>query len=276
MSDSLEILRLRILVLFLNEGENCTVMGISRTLNVSKQTISRVIIAMEQDGLIDRSIKRHPVLTKKGKELALQYAERIDISLNHLMYEGVNIESAKSDAFRWALYNTEDTMEVIRSSEKKYKAKYALRGEDRFSGAMLGKELSDGEYTVPFVIYREHVQNGSNISMANKAFEHPCILTVKNSVGILHLKAIQTENISASIGEKLQGILQSMKYNDNGMFISAEKSGNVFSFPLAPLSFVNVGEGIGQVLHGTTCLKMQSTVGDQHMPESTAIFTILI
>lgn len=276
LSDAMEILRLRILQSFLKDDETCTVMGISRTLGETKQTVSRIIIGLEKEGLIDRSNLRHPVLTEKGREVAQKYSERINISLNHLMYEGVNVESAKSDAYRWALYNSEDTMDVIRSSEKKYRAKYDLRDENHFSGSLLCKKLEDGEYQLPFIIYREHVHNGTNVSMANKGFEHPCTLIVKNGVGMLHLKSIKIQEISASTGKPISGSVQTLKYLDKGNFIGAEKSGDVLSFPISAVNFVNIGEGIGQVLHGTLTLKMQCSVGENHMPESTAIFTILI
>lgn len=276
LSEEMEILRLRILLSFLKEDETCTVMGISRTLGETKQTVSRIIIGLEKEGLADRSNLRHPVLTQKGREAALRYSERINISLNHLMYEGVNVESAKSDAYRWALYNTEDTMEVIRSCEKKNRAKYDLRDEKRFTGAMLCKKLQDGEYQLPFIIYREHVHNGTNVSMANRGFEHPCVLTVKNSIGTIHLRAIKLQELSPSTGKLIVGSVETLKYLENGNFIGAERSGDVFSLPISAVNFINIGEGIGQVLHGTLTLRMQCNVGQKHMPESAAIFTILI
>lgn len=277
MPHSPEILRLRVLLTFLKEdAETCTVVGIARTLNETKQTISRIIIALEKEGLVDRSDNRHPVLTDAGKRTALMYEERINISLNHLMYEGVNIENAKNDAYRWALYNTDETMSVIRSAEEQYRVKYALREQMHFGGSVLCKKMKDGDYRFPFIIYREHVQNGSNISMANAGFEHPCTLSVRNGAGVIQMKAIEMSANSAMTGKLMRGRIKSMKYFDSGSFIGADQSGNVLSFPASALSFVNIGEGTNQVLHGTVCLKMQCSVGVVHMPESTAIFTILI
>ena len=42
------------------------------------------------------------------------------------------------------------------------------------------------------------------------------------------------------------------------------------------LQFINMGEGPAQILHGSVSLKMQSTCGEDHMPESSAVFTLLI
>lgn len=190
MSKSSDILRLRVLLVFLREDADiCTVMGIARTLNETKQTISRIIISLEKEGLINRNNQRHPFLTDVGRQTALMYEERIGISLNHLIYEGVSIESAKSDAFRWALYNTDETMEVIRSAEEQYRVKCELRTQSNFNGTELCKKLKDGDYRFPFIIYREHVHNGNNISMSNSGFEHPCVLSVRSGEGTIQLKS---------------------------------------------------------------------------------------
>ena len=271
-----DILRLRVLMSFLKEDETCTVTGIARTLGETKQTISRIIIAMEEEGIVDRTNPRQPILTELGKKKADKYSERINLSINHLIREGVNIESAKRDAYIWALYNTDETMDVIRRLEEQYRVKNSMRKQFRFNGSVLCKKMEDGEYAYPFTIYREHIHNGSNISMANTGFEHPCILSVKNGVGTIQLKAVNTIGNSASTGKVMKGMIKSMKYFDSGTFVGVERSGDIFSFPAEAIRFINMGNGVGQTFHGTVSLKMQCSAGLIHMPESAAIFTILI
>lgn len=277
MPDTPDILRLRVLLCFLREDEtDCTVMEIARILGEKHYTISRAVSALEKDGLIDKATPRRPRLTEKGLIQAQRYAERIATTMNHLLYEGVNMDSAQSDAYYWALYNTDATMEVIRSAEEKCRVKYELRDQRQFSGATLCKKLKDGEYHFPFIIYRENAKGGSNISMANDGFEHPCVLSVKDGVGMLRIKAVQVTANSASTGKSMHGHVNKLKYFDSGNYVSADRNGNVLSIPASVLSFKNIGEGIGQILHGLVCLRMQCTVGIMHMPESTAIFTVLI
>lgn len=277
MQNTSDILKLRVLLCFLdNEEKDCTVMEIARTLGEEHYTISRIVSSLEKDGLIARISPRKPRLTDEGIIRAKHYGERITITMNHLLYEGVNMESAKRDAYLWALYNTEDTMAIIRSAEEKYRVKYELRRQHEFSGSLLCKKLKDGEYRFPFIIYREAAKNGNNISMANEGFEHPCVLTIKGGIGTIQLKAVDITAKSALSGKLMRGHIKSMKYLDNGNYINADRSGNVLSIPAAALSFKNIGEGMGQILHGQLCLQMQCSVGLVHMPESTAIFTILI
>lgn len=69
MTESPEILKLRVLLSFLNEEESlCTVTGLSEIFGEGKQKISRMLIAMEKEGLIDRTDIRHPHLTEIGRK----------------------------------------------------------------------------------------------------------------------------------------------------------------------------------------------------------------
>lgn len=277
MAITADVLRLRILLCFLKSApENCTVMGIARTLNEEKHKISRAIIALGEEGLVDRSDNRAPVLTERGRAVAQQYDDRTNIALSHLLYEGVDLESAKQDAYFWALYNSEKTMDVIRSSEEQYRVKYELRDQPMFSGATLCKKLKDGCYQFPFIIYRERVKDSTNLSMANRGFEQPCTLYVDHGVGIIQIRSKSMTARSGADGQLLLGKVKKMEYFDAGRFVSAEFHGDVISFPADALTFYNMGSGIGQVLHGSVCLRMQCSCGIVHMPESTAIFTILV
>ena len=277
MFDTPDILRLRVLLCFLKlSDEDCTVTGISRTLNVEKYKISRTLISLEKDGYIDCEDIRNPILTPTGYQEARRYSDRIDITLNHLLYEGVDIENARRDAFYWALYCSDKTMDAVRATEQHYRVKYELRDFKQFSGIALCKKFHDGCYHFPFRIYREHVKNGNNLSMANEGFEHPCTLCIENGIGIIQLLAQSIAAKSKLNGKLMRGKVNSLKYFNFGRYISAEINGNVLSFPAESLHFVNMGTGVGQILHGSVCLKMECSAGVLHMPESTAIFTILI
>ena len=254
MPESLDVLKLRVLLCFLNEEpKTCTVTGLAGVLGEGKQKVSRMLMALEREGLLDRSNPRRPCLTEAGRARAAYYEERTNVVLNHLLYEGLDIDSALHDAYAWALMSSDEGMALIRSSEQRYRAKYDLRRQSEFGGAELCRRLGDGEYCFPFLIYREYVSGGTNLSMANEAFSHPCTLAVANGIGVRRLM-----------------------YLDGSTFAPAYDDGRAISFPARTLHFLNIGSGVGQILHGSVCLRMQCSVGTKHMPESTAIFTILI
>lgn len=277
MANDYERLRLRILLYFLdNSQEMCAVVKIARTLGVTKQRVSRILIDFEKEGLIDRSDIRMPVLTKEGRKLAEHYSERINVSLNHLLYEGVPLEQAEEDAYHWALYNTEETMDVIRSAEARFSAKYELRGKQEFTGKELCRHLCDGDFEFNFVMYRQSNKIGNNLSMANKGFEHPGYLIVRNGVGKIRLRSVELTAKSPVLNKMIKGRVDSLSYYHNGIFIPAETSNNIITFPAEMVNFVNMGTGVNQFLHGSMNVKLNCTVSPVHMPESEAVFTMIL
>lgn len=277
MPDTSDILRLRILLCFYKAGdEGCTVTGLAKTLGVEKYTVSRMLTVMEKEFLVDRTEIRHPVLTEKGKAEAMRYSERIDTALSHLMYEGVDMESAKSDAFYWALYNTDRTMEVISGLEERYRIKYKLRGKPFFNGSVLCRMLKDGMYSFPFLFYGERIEKGSNLFIRNEDFEQPCMLVVKNGEGMVQIRLADGTGVSKDLGSSNHEKIKAMFYYDNETFISAEFIGSVLSVPASALNFVNIGNGAGQILHGSVRVKIIFSADTEQRSERMAIFTILI
>lgn len=275
MEDKFEFLKMRVLLCFLkSDKQACTVTGIARTLHREKYSVSRAMTALEKENYISRAAGRKPMLTEMGYEAAIRYEERLSVSLNHLLYEGVDIESAKQDAFLWSRYCTDQTMEAIRASENRYRVKYELRGRKQFSGSTVCKLMRDGSYNIPFVIYREQAKNGTHISIANDGFEHPCVLNIENGVGTVHLRAVSTTMRSAESGEMVTEKVQTLRYFDMGTFVVAENSGDIFSFPAEVLQFLNYGSGVGQILHGSICLQMQCPA--EPTRDHQFIFTMLL
>ena len=277
MAEVSNVLQLRVLLTFLkDDSETCTITGIARTLGEEKYTVSRVTAALEKEGFLDRSNSRRPKLTEAGREAAELYQERINVTMSHLTYEGVDIESAKKDAYHWALHNTEQTMEVLRSAEEQYRVKYELRDQRLFGGRAVCERLRDGYYTFPFLLYREHVENGSNLAGENEWFEHPCTLYVKDGKGTVQLRALNHVIPGGNGRARTWGRIRNVKYFDAGNFVGADITGTVWSFPMEVLQFVNIGSGIGQLLHGSVSLKLTTTVGAEAPTETMVIFTMIV
>lgn len=277
MSESLEILKMRVLICFLNENARiCTVTGLAAMFGEGKQKMHRIFATLEKEGLLNRSNPRSPVLTELGREKAHYYENRINIVLNHLLYEGLDMDNAEHDAYAWALFSSDKGMEIIKSSEQRYRAKYELRKREQFDGTELCKHLHDGEYRLPFLIYKEHMTDGNNLSMSNSGFEHPCILTVTNGEGTIQLRPKEIWARSQMTGQEMIGRVRMLMYWDGMTFRNAETVNGMLTFPASTLSFLNIGSGMEQILHGSVCLKMQCSVGTNHMPEATAIFAAML
>lgn len=167
-------------------------------------------------------------------------------------------------------------MDIVRATAEQYKVKFQLRDRKNFSGDTLCKMLKDGSYRFPFMVYRENIKNGTNLSMGNNGFEQPCVLNVKGTTGTVNLRAIDMQEKSALNGNLMRGKINILKYLCNGEYANAEINGDILQLPASVFNFVNIGSGADQILHGSVCVKIQCSVGTLHMPESTAIFTILI
>lgn len=277
MPESLEILKMRVLICFLNENARiCTVTGLATMFGEGKQKMHRIFATLEKEGLLNRSNPRSPVLTELGREKAHYYENRINIVLNHLLYEGLDMDNAEHDAYAWALFSSDKGMEIIKSSEQRYRAKYELRKREQFDGTELCKHLHDGEYRLPFLIYKEHMTDGNNLSMSNGGFEHPCMLTVTNGKGTIQLRPKEIWARSQMTGQEMIGRVRMLMYWDGMTFKNAETVNGMLTFPASTLSFLNIGSGMEQILHGSVCLKMQCSVGTNHMPEATAIFAAML
>lgn len=272
-----EELKFRILIcLYKTQATGNSVTGISKTLQKEKYEISRSMIQMEKEGLVDRTDNRNPKLTEKGKEKAEYYQERINVVLNHLLYSGVDLEHAKQDSYILALRCSEEMIEVMKKSDERYRVRRKLCGRKKFDGATICKELRDGTYEFPFIIYKKEMKANNMISMANRAFEHPCTLCVHEGKGTIQIRSLYLLEKSRKNGMPMSGQVKKFEYFDNGCFTSAEMYGDIISFPAETLEFINMGEGSGQILHGGVGVRLQSSVGSMHMPESNAYFALLI
>ena len=113
MPESLDILKLRVLLCFLNEDpKTCTVTGLAGVLGEGKRKVSRIFMAL------DRSDLRRPRLTEAGRARAAYYEERTNVVLNHLLYEGLDIDSAMHDAYAWALIRSEHAFRLYTPAEE--------------------------------------------------------------------------------------------------------------------------------------------------------------
>ena len=136
--------------------------------------------------------------------------------------------------------------------------------------------LGEGKYRFPFLIYEEYVSGGTDLSMESAGFVHPCTLAEAGGVGTVCLHPVDASACSQMTGRGMNGRVRRLMYLDGDTFSPAYDDGSTISFPARTLHFLNIGSGMGQILHGSVCLRMQCSVGTKRVPESTAIFTILI
>ena len=278
MPETLTPFQIQLLLYYLEaEPKKRTVTDSARILGTTKWAVTRALDALEKQDVVERQEKRKTVLTASGKKLAEKCRGQMKILEQYMQYQDIPPAQIKENALRALSAGFSDEfMDRLAEQEGRMRLKEIFAGRRDFHGGDICNYLKDGSYYFPFIIYREQIKNHNNLSMANKGFENPCELIVKDHEGLVYLAVKTVSAESMSSGKKMEGRVNKMQYLYDGEFRDGGIDGRYVYFPVTALNFIAMGKGRDTLLHGSVCLKMQCSVGDMHMPESTAIFTMFI
>ena len=278
MPETLTPFQIQLLLYYLEaEPKKRTVTDSARILGTTKWAVTRALNALEKQDVVERQENRKTVLTASGKKLAEKCRGQMKILEQYMQYQDIPPVQIKENALRALSAGFSDEfMARLAEQEGRMRLKEIFAGHRDFHGGDICNYLKDGSYYFPFIIYREQIKNHNNLSMANRGFENPCELIVKDHEGLVYLAVKTVSAESMSSGKKMEGRVNKMQYLYDGEFRDGGIDGRYVYFPVTALNFIAMGKGRDTLLHGSVCLKMQCSVGDMHMPESTAIFTMFI
>lgn len=278
MPETLTPFQIQLLLYYLEaEPKKRTVTDSARILGTTKWAVTRALNALEKQDVVERQENRKTVLTASGKKLAEKCRGQMKILEQYMQYQDIPPVQIKENALRALSAGFSDEfMDRLAEQEGRMRLKEIFAGHRDFHGGDICNYLKDGSYYFPFIIYREQIKNHNNLSMANRGFENPCELIVKDHEGLVYLAVKTVSAESMSSGKKMEGRVNKMQYLYGGEFRDGGIDGRYVYFPVTALNFIAMGKGRDTLLHGSVCLKMQCSVGDMHMPESTAIFTMFI
>ena len=278
MPETLTPFQIQLLLYYLEaEPKKRTVTDSAKILGTTKWAVTRALDALEKQDVVERQENRKTVLTASGKKLAEKCRGQMKILEQYMQYQDIPPVQIKENALRALSAGFSDEfMARLAEQEGRMRLKEIFAGHRNFHGGDICNYLKDGSYYFPFIIYREQIKNHNNLSMANKGFENPCELIVKDHEGLVYLAVKTVSAESMSSGKKMEGRVNKMQYLYDGEFRDGGIDGRYVYFPVTALNFIAMGKGRDTLLHGSVCLKMQCSVGDMHMPESTAIFTMFI
>lgn len=278
MPETLTPFQIQLLLYYLEaEPKKRTVTDSARILGTTKWAVTRALDALEKQDVVERQENRKTVLTASGKKLAEKCRSQMKILEQYMQYQDIPPVQIKENALRALSAGFSDEfLDRLAEQEGRMRLKEIFAGRRDFHGGDICNYLKDGSYYFPFIIYREQIKNHNNLSMANRGFENPCELIVKDHEGLVYLAVKTVSAESMSSGKKMEGRVNKMQYLYDGEFRDGGIDGRYVYFPVTALNFIAMGKGRDTLLHGSVCLKMQCSVGDMHMPESTAIFTMFI
>ena len=278
MPENLNGIQIKLLLYFLEaEPKKRTVTDAARYLNKPKSTLTHILDSLDELALMERVESRKSVLTAAGKRTAQELLHQRKILEQYMQYQDIPPAQVKENALRALSAGFSDEfMDRLTEQEGRMRLKEIFAGHRDFHGGDICNYLKDGSYYFPFIIYREQIKNHNNLSMANRGFENPCELIVKDHEGLVYLAVKTVSAESMSSGKKMEGRVNKMQYLYDGEFRDGGIDGRYVYFPVTALNFIAMGKGRDTLLHGSVCLRMQCSVGDMHMPESTAVFTMFI
>ncbi|EGG82295.1 hypothetical protein HMPREF9477_01304 [Lachnospiraceae bacterium 2_1_46FAA] len=240
----MDVLRVKILICFQNPKEQWNVTNLAITLGVEKYVVSRILSALEKEGLLDKSDRRNPVLTRKGRAVAKEYSQKVELVIGHLLGTGVSQETAREDAVIIASYCKEETLEVLKKEEIAKRVKYSFREGMEFGGERLSGRYPDGNYPIPFAIFQKELDLEKEVSTWNERFENPCILNVQNKNGKVFLQML---------GEYRE---YQFAYWDGEAWCDMERQGRLLSFRADWIRFQSMADDRGRILLGKIWIKI--------------------
>lgn len=208
---------------------NCTVTKMANLFQVSKATVSRNMDYFADQGVVYEDSMR---LTDYGNRLAQQYGEEVELLESWIEWTSpCGSETNRDNALKMTVHMSEDMKAQIFQKVRLNQMFQHLnhRGEIAFSEFV--EDLQDGNYKIPFLIYRAEMEAGKYYSMANRGFEHPGILRISGKRGMVSLKATTMEGRNMIDHLVLVGKLMKLEYSYKGSYVPAEKDGDSYYIP---------------------------------------------
>ena len=124
--------------------------------------------------------------------------------------------------------------------------------------------LEYGNYEVAITILQH---DGAKRSMADRGFEPVAMLRYNKRTACLELTIREMDAVSRVNGEDMFGHLATLKYLHQGIYRYADIKNGKVRIPLDACYYQNFDNG---VLRGNVMITVTCSVGNEHMPESTA------
>ena len=166
MSEELTRFQIQLLLYFLEaEPKKRTVTDAARYFGKTKVSVTRTLDSLEKLGIVERTQARKTVLSHYGTKLAQKFQQQYQIAERYMQYLDLTPLQAKNNALSALLAGfSEEYLNRMQEQEERMYIKEVFAGRQNFSGQELCDYLKDGSYFFPFVIYREHIKNGNNIT----------------------------------------------------------------------------------------------------------------
>ena len=262
-----------LMALAAGEGEKKSLSDVARSFHVNRSTVSRVLAVCVKENLLDSGFS----ITDYGSSFIERMNYNYEKIQEWMRNNGVPEAEAAEDAIQILANCSEQTRKLLVQGGDLCKACNYFREKGHklvLWGNQLDSYISRGDYKVAFSIHKGRKRGPLQHSMANEAFEHPAILSVYKGKTELRLKLRKVQQKSLETLAIMEGKMNSMKYEYENQIRSAKISADYASLSLEAMQFVYLQED--DILQGELKLFFTCTVGQEHMPESTALLKLYL
>ena len=244
-------------------GQKGNISRVAEKCNVNSSSVSRYFKICQDKGYLeqDNTFTKQGTLWLKGYKNIIQhlpaYLQKIGIGKKEIPYQmQCMIENLEYHVLEAMIRN-------VKNSEVSFAR---ISKEDNILGV-----LEKGNQDIGFMIFKYGKTREFGISMADKAFEKPALLSNNKRGQWIYLNIKEVEEKSRVYRTLMSGILKTLKYEQEEVLKEALIKDNKVRLPLSAFRFRKKkgGEVQGELAIMVTC-----SVGRIHMPESTALLVI--
>lgn len=252
-----------------DQGEKCTVSRVASLSGVTHGPVSRFMKTCAEQGYVDD----RNYLTESGKFLLKRqqtFLRNVEAFVQGLGLEGEELQkSVKNLAENVDTSLLELMMERERRRQKFDQMWGSQKGGEEVPARAVEELLLSGTHEVEFRLFRSGGEEG--LSMADHGFEHPAVLKKGRDGAWLEFTRKRMQARSRKHGHMMTGQLETLRYEDRGVLKMAPMQEDALRIPVNVFQFA--GEAQNEFV-GKLYVTIACSVGDEHMPENTALLVI--
>ena len=233
-----------------------TELTICQQFNMPKKTLTAILKQMLEKGYIEPYMKNEAIqLTPYGIRESNEYLYRHHSISQFLQFIGVHNVIEKVISKR----------AVISDHTRMTKASPAITN--------IRDIIDQGEHQVCISLFKINPMERAQKSMADRGFERIAKIIQNSQESYLELTVKEMHATSRVDGHDMKGHLASLKYLSNGRLKNAEIQDGKVRIPLDVCTYEVYDHGI---IWGNVSITVACSIGNTHMPESTARLMFIV
>ena len=237
---------------------------VARICGVNASTVYRFFKSCMEQGYLDEEL----TFTKAGRAWIERYKNLI-VRLEKYLTDIGGTEDSVKETTDSLLENVELYMLELMLKEYEQQKSVVICKKKQLNEDVIYNIRRYGNYQVKYGIYRLNRRpDTASLSMAMHGFEERAEFLWEEDVPYLVLKIRTLMAKSRLDGKERAGCLDMLRYEDNSRLIIARAEGERIYIPISAceIHYYQGGSIVGKV-----SITVTSSVGRQHMPESTAL-----